>query len=129
MEDINILAVIIAAFSTFMIGGIWYGPLFYKPWLKESGLSEADLKKRNMITVFGLSFLSALLSAIFLEYLIDNADLSEAILKAVLIGIIWIAGSIGVTYLFENKSLKLFLIDAGYHAISFTVMGFILGLM
>jgi hypothetical protein len=33
----------------------------------------------------------------------------------------------GVTYLFENKSLRLFLINAGYHGVAFTIMGTILG--
>jgi len=30
-------------------------------------------------------------------------------------------------YLFERKALKLYLINADYHVIPFTVMGFILG--
>ncbi len=32
-----------------------------------------------------------------------------------------------VTYLFEARSMKLFLINAGYHAVSFIIMGAILG--
>jgi hypothetical protein len=34
----------------------------------------------------------------------------------------------GVTYLFEARPLKLFLVDAGYHAVTFVVMGGILGI-
>jgi len=33
-----------------------------------------------------------------------------------------------VTYLFERKPMKLFLINAGYHAVTFPLMGLILGL-
>ena len=39
----------------------------------------------------------------------------------------WVALSIGVTYLFERKSLRLFFINAGYHAVALTLMGAILG--
>ena len=38
------------------------------------------------------------------------------------------ATSFGVNYLFEQKSLRLFLINAGYVTVQFTVMGLVLGL-
>ena len=42
-------------------------------------------------------------------------------------GMFWVAASIGVTYLFERKPLSLFLINAGYHVVTYTLMGIILG--
>jgi len=39
------------------------------------------------------------------------------------IGVFWVAASIGTNYLFERASLALFLINAGYHAGRFTLMG------
>ena len=45
------------------------------------------------------------------------------------IGIAWVATSFGVNYLFELKSLKLWLINAGYHTVQFTLYGLIFGLM
>jgi hypothetical protein len=44
-----------------------------------------------------------------------------------LAGIGWVATAIGVNYLFERKSFRLFLINAGYMAVSLTIMGAILG--
>ena len=38
------------------------------------------------------------------------------------------AASFGINYLFERKSLKLFLINAGYHTLQFTLIGLILAL-
>ncbi len=38
-----------------------------------------------------------------------------------------VALAMGVTYLFEHRSLRFFLINAGYHAVAFTMMGAILG--
>jgi hypothetical protein len=40
---------------------------------------------------------------------------------------VWVVAAFGVTYLFERKTLRLFLIDAGYHAIAMPLMGVILG--
>jgi hypothetical protein len=45
-----------------------------------------------------------------------------------LIGLLFVAMAMGITYLFERKSLKLFFINAGYQIITFTVIGLILGL-
>ena len=44
-----------------------------------------------------------------------------------LAGIGWVAASFGITYLFERKSMKLFLVNAGYQAVTYIVMGGILG--
>ncbi len=45
------------------------------------------------------------------------------------VGLFWVATSFGVNYLFELKSLKLWLINAGYHTLQFTLYGLIFGLM
>jgi hypothetical protein len=42
-------------------------------------------------------------------------------------GAAWVATSFGMNYLFEHKSLRLWLVNAGYHTVQFTVMGTILG--
>jgi hypothetical protein len=41
----------------------------------------------------------------------------------------WVAFSIGTNYLFERSSLRLFLIDGGYHVVRFTLMGAVFGLL
>ena len=39
----------------------------------------------------------------------------------------WVAMSVGTIYLFERRSFKLFLINAGYQIVTYTIMGGILG--
>lgn len=64
MPHINWLAVLAAAVSTFLIGGLWYSPvLFGRAWMSVNNLSEADLAKSNMARIFGLSFFFALIMA------------------------------------------------------------------
>ena len=48
--QLNIWAVLVAALSTFLIGGLWYSPaVFGKAWMKENGFTEESLKNSNMI--------------------------------------------------------------------------------
>ncbi len=39
----------------------------------------------------------------------------------------WVAAFLGILYLFEKRSLKVFLINGGYCVVALTVMGAILG--
>jgi hypothetical protein len=43
-------------------------------------------------------------------------------------GIGWVAMALGAIYLFEQRSLKLWLIDNGYQVLAYTLMGGLLGL-
>jgi hypothetical protein len=38
-----------------------------------------------------------------------------------------VTASLGMNYLFERKSLRLFLMNGGYHTLQFTLIGAILG--
>jgi hypothetical protein len=127
--NINYIAVLVAAVSAFVIGGMWYSPiLFGNPWMRETGLSDETLKKRSMGVVFGTSFvLSLLIAGNLAAFLAGPPDLKWGAAAGALAGVGWVATGLGITYLFEAKSLKLFLIDAGYHAVTFIVMGAIIG--
>lgn len=127
--ELNYWAVFVAALSSFLIGGLWYSPaLFYKAWMKENGFSDDDMKGGNMTKIFGVSFLLSLIIAFNLAaFLGEEADLSWGLSAGALAGIGWVSAGYGITYLFERKSFKLWLINAGYHSITFTLMGGIIG--
>jgi hypothetical protein len=126
---LNYLAIFTAAVSAFLIGGLWYSPvLFGKAWMKASGLDETAMQKRKMGMVFTAALLLALVISFNLAaFLQGPPNLTWGIAAGALAGIGWVATAMGVTYLFEARPLKLFFIDAGYHAVSFMVMGGILG--
>ena len=129
ISQLNYLAIFVAALSTFLIGGLWYSPLlFSKAWMQENGFTVEDLKGDNMARIFGGALvLGFIMSFNLAAFLADSSDLAWGITAGALAGIGWVATSMGVTYLFERKSFKLFLINAGYHAISFMIMGAIVG--
>jgi len=127
--SINFFAVFAAAISMFMIGGMWYSPLLFgKQWLQALGKDESFLKSGNMGKIFGGSFLLALIMAFNLAGFVSGYESwTWGLIGGVLAGLGWVAMSLGIIYLFERRSMKLFLINAGYIVVSFTLMGIILG--
>lgn len=126
IQNLNWLAIIVAALSTFMIGGLWYS-VFEKPWMAANHFTQEDLKKRRMPLVFGLSFFFALLMALNLAMFIGNGDLAFGTFAGFMAGFGWVALGIAIIALFENRPLKYVLINGGYMIVSFTLMGAILG--
>lgn len=128
--NVNWLGALVAALSTFLIGGVWYSPLlFARPWQAATGLSDEDLKRGGQARIFGGAFVLALVSAVNLAFFLagGKSDLAWGVTAGALAGVGWVTTSLGVTYLFERRPLKLFLIDAGFHTVTFMVMGAILG--
>jgi hypothetical protein len=129
MPDVNYLAVIAAAIATFVLGGLWYSPaLFGKVWQREAGVTEEKMKSANMTLIFGLTFVLALIAAwVFALFLGPRPPMALGLGAGFSAGLCWVAASLGINYLFERKSLKLWLINGGYHTLQFTAMGAILG--
>lgn len=126
--NINWLSVIVAAISSFLIGGIWYGPIFGKSWMTEFGFTEEYLEQRSMPKVFGLSLLLSFVAAMVLELFIGvNADVVFGATAGFFVGFGWVGAMLGILYLFEMRSLKAYLINAGYCVVTLTLMGVILG--
>lgn len=125
----NFLAIVTAALATFAVGGLWYSPiLFARPWMRECGLSEQQARTAPMGRIFGLSALAALVMATNLAaFLGGKATLTFGLAAGAATGVGWVAMSLGVTYLFEQRSLRLWLIDSGYQVVAYTLMGGILG--
>jgi hypothetical protein len=128
-NTINYWAILVSALSTFLIGGLWYSPaVFGKAWMRENGFTEEELKKGNMTKIFGLTFLLSLIAAINLAmFLGPEVNIGMGAFYGFLAGFGWVAMFIGTHYLFERKSFKLFLINAGYSVVALTVMGVIIG--
>ncbi|NJO12448.1 MAG: DUF1761 domain-containing protein [Gammaproteobacteria bacterium] len=130
MPEINYWAVLAAAVSSFMLGGLWYAPpLFGRIWQREAGVSDQQLATGNPAKIFGGAFvLSLIASFVFALFLGPRPALMFALGAGFSAGLFWVAASFGVNYLFERRSLKLFFINGGYHTLQFTLIGLVLGL-
>jgi len=130
MSTLNWPAILVAALSTFLIGGLWYSPLlFAKSWMKENGFTEEDLKKKNSKKDFALSFIFSFVMAFNLAMFLNDpkTDLKWGAIAGFLAGFGWVAMSIFVLGQFESRSTRYMLINAGYFTLSFIIMGCILG--
>lgn len=129
MAHVNWLAVVVAAVSAFAIGALWYSPaLFARSWMADSGMTEEKVAQGNPAKVFGLSFVLTLAASFtFAVFLGPQATAAFGATAGFVAGAAWVATSFGMNYLFEHKSLRLWLVNAGYHTVQFTVMGTILG--
>jgi hypothetical protein len=68
-----------------------------------------------------------LITATSLAMFVGNSDLRFGLLAGFAAGFTFVATAFGITYAFESRPLKLWLINAGYHTVAFTVMGGIVG--
>lgn len=101
----NPYAVVFAAVSSFVLGGLWYSPV-----------------------LFGISLLFCLLAAAGFAWLLGPAPaLPNALGSGALIGAL-VACAFGVNYQFSQRRPLLWLIDGGYHLLQFVLFGLILGL-
>jgi hypothetical protein len=125
----SIVKVLVAAVSSFVLGGLWYGPLFSKPWQRLAGLTEQQLAAGGPAKVFGLSFVLALVQAwVFAMFLGPNPSLALGLGAGFSAGLCWVGAAFGINDIFERRPLALWAVNAGYHTLAFTLYGLIFAL-
>ncbi|MDY7097623.1 MAG: DUF1761 domain-containing protein [Pseudomonadota bacterium] len=130
MIEANIWAVLAAAVSAFLLGGLWYGLIFAKAWQTQAGITDEQLASQNQAKIFSLAFLLALVAAfIFGEFLGPSPDFSFSLGAGVSAGLAWVAATLGIIHLFEQRPLGHWLINGGYATLQFALFGLIFGLM
>lgn len=130
MGDVNVWAVLAAAVSSFLLGGLWYSPvLFGKAWERELGRRRrGGGGERHPALVFGMSFVLALATAWLLARMLEPEwDLRQCVRTSVKVGAGFVAASFAINDLFSGASFKLWFINGGYHIVRFSIYGAILG--
>ena len=125
---VNWLAVLVATLSAFAVGFLWYGPVLGKAWMRASGMTEEKSRSGNMPLVFGLAFLLQLVATTVLAmYIAAEATVLFGLLFGAAVALFLVAPAIGILYLFEQRPLAHWLVNAGFHVVAFAVIGAILG--
>jgi len=125
--NVNILAVIVAAVATFVLGAVWYSPvLFAKQWMQAHGYTPEQLeamKQRGVARAYAVSALCYLVMAYVL------ALLASSFVQGLWLGfLLWLgfAATIGLTAnMFSDNPLAVWVIDAGYQLAYLLLMGVI----
>jgi hypothetical protein len=126
---INWPAVIVAALSAFMVGGLWYSPkVFGTAWMLDNNITIEDAQKSNKAKVFGMTGLfSLIMSANLACFLAEATTTVQWGATAGFLAGVWTFCAIAIHSLFEQKSWRLIFINGGYSVVSLVLMGAILG--
>ena len=136
---LNPVAIVVAAVVSFVIGGLWYGPLFGSAWKKEMGVPpDAKPEGGEMGKALGINIVGTLLTAFVLAHEVAvwrpsawNAgpDSPPAVYGFFAGLFTWLGFAVPVLLngvSFERKSWKLFSINAAFLFVSFQVIAMIL---
>ena len=131
-DGINYLAIVIAILINMGLGALWYSPvLFAKPWMAANGFTEESIKEAGGATKgYVVSIIVSVVVALAIASFAKAAD-SDTAIEGLMLGLAaglgFVATTAGVSYLFESRPLKLYLINAGYPVVSFALMGLLIG--
>src|SRR3989344_8494492 len=73
---VNYLAVIASAISNMVVGTLWFGPIFGKPWISMMGFTKEQIekaKKAGMQTTYAMAAVGALLMAYAMSHVMTFA--------------------------------------------------------
>lgn len=129
ISQINWFPVIISTILSFVLGSLWHSPMMFgKSWTKEVN-PQHEKSKSHMGMVFGLSAFLHIIAVISLAVLIGKeSNALDGLLTGLIVSIVFVSTTIGVTYIFASRSFRLFLIDAGFYIVFFSIAGLIIGL-
>jgi hypothetical protein len=128
LHTLNIWAVIAAAVSAFLIGGLWYSPvLLGAAWKRANGFATDPpaAGPKGFAIAFLLSLVMAFNLAMFLNA--PGTTLAWGAIAGFLAGFGWGAMGLGIIAVFEHRPLSYVLVNGGYLTVALTVMGAILG--
>jgi len=127
---INHWAVWICAILNLVLGALWYSPaLFFNSWKKENGLTDEQLKNMKPMKVYGLAFILGLIFSYNMAFYLgdDKTDMAWGTTAGLLTGLGFCFTLFTIIALFELRSWKYILINAGYIILYSTLVGLILG--
>src|SRR5882762_4138647 len=120
----NYAAVFIAAIAYWLLGAVWYGVLFSKPWMALENISIEQAKSMNPVLPYVITFVLNLLIA----YALAQISIWR---NAASVGVLLWIGFIGpityTTYMYEMRPKELFAINEFFPLAGLVLMGAIIG--
>ena len=126
----NYAAVFVAAIAYWLLGAVWYGVLFSKPWMALEHITDEQAKSMNPILSYVITFVLNLLIAYALAQICiwRNANTMG---RGASVGVLLWIGFVGpitfTTYMYEMRPKELFAINEFYPLAGLVLMGAIIG--
>jgi hypothetical protein len=126
----NYAAVFIAAVAYWLLGAVWYGVLFSKPWMALENITMEQAKSMNPVLPYVITFVLNLLIAYALAQICIWRN-ANTIGRGASVGVLLWIGFIGpityTTYMYEMRPKELFAINQFYPLAGLVLMGAIIG--
>jgi hypothetical protein len=126
----NYAAVVVAAVVYWILGALWFGLLFTKPWMALEHVNVEQARGVSPVLPYIVSFLLNLVIAFMLAQLCSWRNATTAARGAALGILLWI-GLVGpityTTYMYEMRPWQLFAINEFYPLAGLCMMGAIVG--
>ena len=126
----NYAAVFVSALAYWLLGALWFGVLFGKPWMTLENISMEQAKSMNPVLPYVVSFILNLLIAYSLAQICIWRNANTAGRGASVGVLLWI-GFIGpityTTYMYEMRPKELFAINEFFPLAGLVLMGAIIG--
>ena len=128
-DDLNWVAVIVAALAYWVLGAIWYNDaVMGKKWREATGVDMSKPTAQQIVGNLVLWFIAALALG-----LISTAIGADDVGDGIVLGLVVSFGFIGTNAinkdLYEGGEKALMMVNAPYTLLGFTIMGIILALM
>jgi surface polysaccharide O-acyltransferase-like enzyme len=126
----NHAAVFISAIAYWLLGAVWYGVVFSKPWMALENISIEQAKSMNPVLPYVITFVLNLLIAYSLAQICVWRNANTAGRGASVGVLLWI-GFVGpitfTTYMYEMRPKELFAINEFFPLAGLVLMGAIIG--
>ena len=128
--SVNVLGVLIVAVISFILGFLWYGPLFGKQWLKLSKMPASEIakaKSKSMNKPMFLNFIGTIIM-VFVFAQIINLLGASSVGQGIVLGFwMWLGFFASTTILYgtlwEGKSWGFYVLNGLYWLVNLMVSG------
>lgn len=129
--EVNLVAVLVATVAAFVVGALWYGPLFGKKWKELMGLTDESVKSMKMTMMQAMvgGFVTTLVLVYVLAHflnLIPEGTVGAALTLAFWVWLGFVATIMMNSVWYENRPWKLYLINASHYLVAICVAALVL---
>ncbi|MBA3720927.1 MAG: DUF1761 domain-containing protein [Parachlamydiaceae bacterium] len=130
-SQLNYWALLASGIILWFLGYLWFSVIMANSWILEIMNHGIEIKKptnsefaSKLIITFLLNLLTSF-GVAFIVFATETSTLPAAIVLGLILGICFSAATMGINFLWENRSVKLSLIDIGYPILSIVIASII----
>lgn len=131
--QVNLVAVLVCSFITFILGALWYSPLlFAKKWVELIGKTSEELKQGTNPMMYVMAFILGFMTNFSLAFVINLSKVTIFYDGALVGAMCWFGFAGATSYssqvITAQRPPTIWSIDSGYNLVSFMISGAMLTL-